>query len=124
MGQPLRAATAALLLSLSFTAHALDRAQCKQYGGGSDCWSPTVGRWKITACATMIATGQLDAAECQAQGGTMTNSGCTNLPPAELRRPVSDGDISGYTAQVFNNFWGSSLCQGGSSEGASWGGTV
>ncbi len=124
MGTPVRAAAAALLLSLSVAAHALDRGQCKQFGGGSDCWSPTVGPWKITACATVVATGQLEAAQCKAQGGTMTNSGCTNLPPAELRRPVSDADISGYTAQVFNEFWGNSLCQGGSSEGASWGGTV
>src|SRR5690348_11110260 len=122
MGKPLRAAGAAFLLSLSFVAHALDGSQCKQSGGGSECWSPTVGPWHVSACPTVVDSGQLDAAICKAQGGTFTTTGCINRPPDA--RPTSEGDVGAYATEVFQNFWGSALCGGAGADGPSWGGTV
>ncbi|HEY4637295.1 MAG TPA: hypothetical protein VIH23_03435, partial [Burkholderiales bacterium] len=37
------------LLPLS-SAHALDRSECKQYGGSANCWMPVIGPWKHSVC--------------------------------------------------------------------------
>jgi YD repeat-containing protein len=131
MGRVFRSTAVAVLavLALPFAAHAVDRAQCRQYGGATSCWGPVLGPWTITQCAEVIDNTQLETAICRAQGGTPANfnTTCTGLPPAELRRPTSDGDISAYAVDVFTNYFGSpwgTLCGAPSASASSWGGTV
>ena len=110
------------LLPLS-AVHAIDRSQCKQYGGTQDCWMPVIGRWKYSACGEVGAFVAYDIAQCQAQGGTWGGSppDCQGLPAQEYRRPTLEGDIAPFSKDIFANFYGP-LCEGPNAGSFSWGG--
>ncbi|MDH4324126.1 MAG: DUF6531 domain-containing protein, partial [Betaproteobacteria bacterium] len=120
------AAIAAALLLVPSAAHAIDRSQCKQYGGNSNCWMPIIGPWQHSLCGEW-GTGPnavpFNAAFCEAQGGTWagTQLGCQGLPPIEYRRPVSESDMRPLAEDTFTRRW-EPLCEGPSSDPFSWGG--
>src|SRR3990170_78803 len=112
----------AMTLPLS-SAHALDRSQCKQYGGSANCWMPVIGPWKHSVCGEVGAFQTYSIALCVAQGGTWGGSlvGCQGLPPPEYRRPTSEADMRPFAEDIFTAFHGP-LCEGPVSESFSWGG--
>lgn len=105
---------------------ALDRSQCKQYGGGSNCWMPVIGPWKHGVCGEW-GTGPnavpFEAAFCEARGGTWggTQVGCQGLPPPEYQRPTSEADMRPLAEATFTGSY-EPLCEGPVSQGFSWGG--
>ena len=64
------AGIAAVILLHPPFAHAIDRSECKQYGGAANCWMPVIGPWKYSVCSEVGAFISISIAECQAQGGT------------------------------------------------------
>jgi len=42
-------ALAAVWLLLPVAARALERSECKQYGGTANCWAPVIGGWTLRA---------------------------------------------------------------------------
>ena len=123
MNQLLRALVVASFLLLHPSASlAIDRSQCKQYGGTTNCWMPVIGPWKHGVCAEVGAFISIDIATCQAQGGTWGGAaGCQGLPAPEYRRPTSEGDMRPFAEDIFAAFNGP-LCEGPSAESFSWGG--
>jgi YD repeat-containing protein len=122
-----RALAIAVFLSLPVLAHAVDRSQCKQFGGGTDCWQPVIGPWTFSVCEEMNGQKALDDAICEASGGTPTVTSCTGLPPSELRRPTSDGDVGAFAEDITSRYFpkvGRPICGGTSAAGPSWGGTL
>ena len=95
----------AVFLSVPPLASAQDRSTCKQYGGSVDCWTPYDGPWQYNVCPEVGAFGAWRAAQCKAQGGQWLSGSCQGLPPAELRRPLSDGDISPLAKDIFTYRW-------------------
>src|SRR5688500_20374112 len=113
-------AVSALVLFLPPLAFALDRSACKQYGGTTDCWEPVIGRWKHGVCGEVGSLGAWSAATCQAGGGQWLFGSCQNLPPVELRRPVSEADISPLAQDQYFYFH-QPLCEGPSAGSYVWG---
>lgn len=124
MNQFLRAVVAASVLSLyPSVSFAIDRSQCKQYGGTNNCWMPVIGTWKHTVCGEVGAFLSYNIAVCEAQGGTWGGSqvGCQGLPAPEYRRPASEGDMRPFAEDIFAEYHGP-LCEGPVAESFSWGG--
>ncbi|HEX5959117.1 MAG TPA: hypothetical protein VFY92_10765, partial [Hyphomicrobiaceae bacterium] len=110
----------AILFFLPPPVLAVDRSECKQYGGSTDCWEPIVGPWKYSACAEVGSFGSWSAASCKAQGGQWLFGNCQNLPPVEMRRPLSEGDISALATDIYTEHW-KPLCSGPNTSSFSWG---
>lgn len=116
------AAIAAAILLAPSAAHAIDRSQCKQYGGNTNCWMPTIGDWKYSVCGEVGTFLSYAIAVCRAQGGTSTTGfDCNGLPPAELRRPTSEGDMQPF-AEDITRFWQGPFCEGPTADPYTWGG--
>jgi YD repeat-containing protein len=109
-----------LLFPVATPVQAIDRSQCKQYGGTADCWGPVIGRWKYDICEEGPASNAMAPAKCQAQGGTWNGINCIGLPPLELWRPTFDGDIVPLAQDEFRNFH-APLCEGPNSTPYTWG---
>jgi len=113
----LQGATGLLLLSPT-AAQAIDRSECKQFGGTVDCWAPVLGRWTYRVCGEVGAFCDYDAAVCRAQGGTWggCSVGCLNAP----QRPTTEGDIVPFAKDIFTEYRGP-LCSGPDAPALSWG---
>jgi hypothetical protein len=67
MRQVLRVvAFAATWLLVPVAAQAIDRSECRQYGGTANCWTPVIGPWKHCVCAELGAFQAASVAECVA----------------------------------------------------------
>ena len=106
-------------------AYAFDRSQCKQYGGPNDCWPPVLGDWTYKVCGEIgtVHFAYHNAAKCQAQGGTWDGFECQGLPPPELQRPTSEGDMQPYAVDWINA-WKQPFCEGPTADPYTWGGGV
>ena len=113
-------AAAILLFAPAGHAQTINRSQCIQYGGNAICWGPVQGRWKHAVCGEVGSFTSWSIAQCQAQGGTWANGNCTGLPPQELWRPATEGDLVPLAKDQFSNFHGP-LCDGPNATGYTWG---
>ncbi|MDH3320732.1 MAG: DUF6531 domain-containing protein, partial [Betaproteobacteria bacterium] len=114
-------AVAALVLFAPVAAHALDRSECKQYGGNTDCWKPVIGDWKYSVCGEIGTFLSYSIAVCTAQGGTWNGFDCIGLPAPELRRPTSEGDMQPF-AEDITRYWQGPFCEGPTADPYDWGG--
>ncbi|MDH5352791.1 MAG: DUF6531 domain-containing protein, partial [Betaproteobacteria bacterium] len=116
-------AVAAVCLLVPAAALAIDRSECRQYGGTRDCWPMLIGPWKYDACGQVGAFNSYEQAVCRAQGGTGGGyyAPCEGLPAPEYRRPTSEGDIAPYAEDIFSEYYGT-LCEGPTSQSFAWGG--
>jgi len=104
-----RAVAVAAAMSLAAcAAHALDRSQCKQYGGSTDCWKPIIGDWDYNVCGEIGTFLSYSKAWCEAQGGSWTASqDCIGKVP----RPTSEGDMQPFAVDVIDH-WQGPFCAG------------
>jgi len=61
------AGIAASVLLVPAPGHALDRSECKQYGGNTNCWMPVIGDWKYSVCGEVGTFLSYDIAVCTAR---------------------------------------------------------
>ncbi|MEX2198616.1 MAG: DUF6531 domain-containing protein [Burkholderiales bacterium] len=114
-------AIAMLCPSLAQAQFAIDRANCKQYGGSADCWSPIIGEWDYNVCGEVGTFLSYQIAVCRAQGGTSTTGfDCLGLPPPELRRPVSEDDMQPFAEDIVEIWQGT--CEKPVADPYAWGG--
>jgi YD repeat-containing protein len=108
---------AAITLSLlsPTSAQAIDRSQCKQDGGTTDCWEPVIGPWTYGVCGEVGAFNDYNIAECSARGGTWNGSNCLN--PV---RPTTEGDLVPLAQDIYNAYRGP-FCEGPSGGPLTWG---
>lgn len=116
-------AVSAVVLFFPTFAFSLDRSECRQYGGSTDCWAPIVGQWKYEVCGEVGSFPSWIIAKCEAQGGQWDGNTCLGVPAPELQRATTEGDISPLAEDTFFHFR-KPLCDGPDSAAWQWGGTV
>jgi YD repeat-containing protein len=114
---------AAAILLVPSTGYAIDRSQCIQYGGSSVCFMPVIGRWKYDVCGEVGAFQYWANAKCVAQGGTPAGWDCNGLPPAELWRPTTEGDIVPLAVDTVLAAHGAH-CEGPTAAAYTWGANI